>query len=181
MKITKLIVVLWVGMASSAVAQSSFQIPNPVLPLEKGKSASQSASLTASAAFVNKQTQATTDYSLFQPGIPQGFLPFEGQEYRTESDHFSFNATQPKSRALLNPDQFWTRKSRPVIDARNQYLLGDHTTACDEWAGYCGCCGLKMNPGHLGQRWLSTGDPCECVDNCCPERRCRRCRAIECK
>ncbi len=90
-------------------------------------------------------------------------------------DTTSFNATQPISKVLINPDQFWTRKQRPVIDYRQHNLFGDPNCACDEWAGFCRCCGLKSSPGHLGMKWLSSGDPCECVDNCCPTKR-NRCK-----
>lgn len=90
------------------------------------------------------------------------------------SDPLSFASTQPVSKLLMNPDQFWNRKSRAVIDQSGDLLLGDPNCACDEWRGVCGCCGMKANPGHLGVRSLNSGAPCECVDDCCPAPRCNR-------
>lgn len=94
-----------------------------------------------------------------------------------------FNSTQPVSPILINPDQFWNRKQQPVVEVRNHALFGiDPAAACDEWEGYCGCCGLKANPGHLGIKCLRGNDPCECVEccairkrkaDCCPTGNCR--------
>lgn len=97
-----------------------------------------------------------------------------------------YNATQPVSPILMNPDQFWNRKQQPVVEVRNHAMFGiDPALACDEWEGYCGCCGLKAGPGHLGIKCLRGTDPCECVEccalrqkkgNCCPNCSTGKCR-----
>jgi hypothetical protein len=88
-------------------------------------------------------------------------------------------AMVPVSKLLVNPDQFWTQKSRMVVDRRGDALFG--VRACDEWNGVFGCCGWKAEPGHLGLSWLGNGDPCECLDDCCPPRRNKVCKCAKCQ
>jgi hypothetical protein len=108
-------------------------------------------------------------------------LPYSSETVSMNSDRLAFNAGLPVSKLLVNPDQFWARKAKPVLDQRNVHLFGDPAQACDEWKGVCGCCGIKSNPGHLGIKSLRSGDPCECVDDCCPPARCEKCKRHQCR
>jgi hypothetical protein len=69
--------------------------------------------------------------------------------------------------------------------AREHYgnLFGmDPSESCDEWNGFCnykdldqvcGCGGLKVNPGHLGLKWLRSKDACDQTERC-GDRRCNK-------
>jgi len=95
----------------------------------------------------------------------------------------NFNSTQVISPILMTPDLFWNQKHQPILETRNQAMFGiDPACACDEWAGYCGCCGFKESPGHLGIKWLRGNDPCECVE-CCRlrQRKAKHCSNGSCR
>lgn len=119
-----------------------------------------------SGTFMSSSSDMGAGIEIYQdayPGFSTGYRPST-----------SFNATQRISPILANPDQFWNRKMRPVVDVRNQAMFGiDPECTCDEWEGFCGCCGLKAGPGHLGIPWLRGNDPCGCVE--CRRLGCRKC------
>jgi hypothetical protein len=181
MKAARFVFLICAGMVSTLSAQQNVQILRPAGPDVATENSITTIPLASTPFLVNKKPHLVTEAGLPEESNVFCPLPIEGAFGSVHGNRLSFNYGHPQSRRLMNPDQFWTRKSLPVIDSRNHFLFGDPRSACDEWAGYCGCCGFKMNPGHLGQRWLRSGDPCECVDDCCPERPCHRCRSRESK
>ena len=76
----------------------------------------------------------------------------------------------------------WTEEPAEVYAVvKNKDFFGvDKDDCCDEWSKFCkfkdmkfkcGCGGLKANKGHLGIRWLKSGDAGEdcnsCEGGCC--------------
>lgn len=109
--------------------------------------------------FLPAEGFAVQDMTYNNPGIVQ--------PYAVSDPTSAFNYPQPAVRRHLNPDQFWTRKQQPIVETRNPALFGKTANeACDEWAGYCKCCGFKGEPGRWGIRWLGHKNPlpCSCVE-----------------
>jgi hypothetical protein len=66
-----------------------------------------------------------------------------------------------------------TVQSYDGVEVKNHFFFGiDRESCCDEWAGLCGCGGLKANPGHWGQPWIRGCDACE--EKCCPGKHSHR-------